>query len=124
MGLSVCEGGGIVLHARRRCEMCFLLTWCIYPTPPPPTNPHRHTTPKSRVVAVQQTSNVGGIRCDNLFTWNSVMLCLRGRFEGVYVEYVHIAARSCRVKEGDLVAGGDVICETGDVGFCPRCGLG
>ena len=56
-----------------------------------------------RVVSVQQASKVGGIRCDNLFTWNSIMLCLRGRFEGVFVEYVHIRAASCRVKEGDEV---------------------
>ena len=87
----------------------------------PPLTRTATPPPTSRVVALQQSSNVGGIRCDNLFTWNSVMLCLRGRFEGVYVEYVHIAAQSCRVKEGDLVARGDVICETGDVGFCPRC---
>jgi len=53
----------------------------------------------------------------NLFQWNSVLVEMAG---GVLVEYVHIKAHSARVKEGDKVLRGDVVCETGDVGFCPR----
>ena len=36
------------------------------------------------VVSLQQSSKVGGIRCDNLFAWNSIMLRLSGRFEGFF----------------------------------------
>ena len=54
-------------------------------------------------------SKVGGIRCDNLFAWNSILLRLRGVFEGVYFEYVHIKPQSCRVKVGDVVCKGDVM---------------
>lgn len=57
-----------------------------------------------------------GIDVANLFRWNSVMLQLD---DGAYVEYVHIRHASCKVKEGDRVVAGQVLCESGDVGFCP-----
>jgi hypothetical protein len=37
----------------------------------------------------------------------------------VVVEYVHIAAGSARVGVGDRVEAGQVLCLSGDVGFCP-----
>ena len=37
----------------------------------------------------------------------------------IYVEYVHIASGSAAVKKGDVVKQGDVLCTSGDVGFCP-----
>ena len=37
----------------------------------------------------------------------------------VMVEYVHISAGSARVKVGDRVEAGQVLCLSGDVGFCP-----
>jgi murein DD-endopeptidase MepM/ murein hydrolase activator NlpD len=36
-----------------------------------------------------------------------------------YVEYVHIASGSATVKKGDIVKRGDIICSSGDIGFCP-----
>ncbi len=39
--------------------------------------------------------------------------------DGNFVEYVHIATGSSCVKVRDVVAAGDVICRSGDVGFCP-----
>lgn len=38
----------------------------------------------------------------------------------LFVEYVHIKAGSVRVKVGDRVALGDVVCESGGVGFSPE----
>ena len=37
----------------------------------------------------------------------------------IYVEYVHIGCKSAVVKVGDRVRKGDVLCTSGDVGFCP-----
>jgi biotin carboxyl carrier protein len=37
----------------------------------------------------------------------------------IVVEYVHISAGSARVKVGDRVEAGQVLCLSGDVGFCP-----
>lgn len=37
----------------------------------------------------------------------------------VVVEYVHIAAGSAAVRVGDRVEAGQVLCVSGDVGFCP-----
>lgn len=36
-----------------------------------------------------------------------------------YVDYVHIGAGSVLVKEGERVTQGQVLCRSGDVGFCP-----
>ena len=37
----------------------------------------------------------------------------------IFVEYVHIASGSAVVKVGDVVRKGDLLCRSGDVGFCP-----
>eukprot|EP00617_Octactis_speculum_P026324 CAMPEP_0185755052 /NCGR_PEP_ID=MMETSP1174-20130828/13599_1 /TAXON_ID=35687 /ORGANISM="Dictyocha speculum, Strain CCMP1381" /LENGTH=357 /DNA_ID=CAMNT_0028433475 /DNA_START=63 /DNA_END=1137 /DNA_ORIENTATION=+ len=46
---------------------------------------------------------------------------LRGRGRGrLLIEYVHIKPHSTTLKVGDRVQAGQVICLTGDVGFCPE----
>ena len=50
------------------------------------------------VVQVQQSKNGGGIHCDLLYLWNSLMLKLD---DGMFVEYVHISPGS--VKFGMLI---------------------
>jgi murein DD-endopeptidase MepM/ murein hydrolase activator NlpD len=85
------------------------------------------------VIDVKDATTVGGIHSAHLFQWNSIMLRVDGgkddggesKEEGEpseapwYVEYVHIASGSARVKPGDVVQKGDVLCSSGDVGFCP-----
>lgn len=68
------------------------------------------------VVEVVQDNKATGHHVANLFAWNSVMLRLH---DGMYAEYVHIHTNSCVVKVGDTVRTGDVICQSGNVGFCP-----
>lgn len=69
------------------------------------------------VVEVSDKESVSGIHTKNLFVWNSIMLKLSS---GVFVEYVHIKQNSAKVKVGDKVKKGQVICESGNVGFCPE----
>jgi murein DD-endopeptidase MepM/ murein hydrolase activator NlpD len=68
------------------------------------------------VTETSEDNTETGIHVHNLFKWNSVMLHLD---DGMFVEYVHIQHKSCRVKPGDRVVKGQVLCESGDVGFCP-----
>jgi len=65
---------------------------------------------------IKQSNTVAGIDSNNLFLWNSIMLEMD---DGVFVEYVHIKQNSCKVKEGERVQKGQVICLSGDIGFCP-----
>ena len=69
------------------------------------------------IVDVRQKCKVGGIHVKNLFEWNSILLRLED--SEYYAEYVHVAANSVSVKVGDRVKEGEVICKSGDVGFCP-----
>lgn len=69
------------------------------------------------VVEVKQDNVVSGIHASNLYKWNSIMLKLD---DGQFVEYVHIETNSVMVKVGDRVQRGQHICNSGDVGFCPR----
>lgn len=69
------------------------------------------------VVEVCDTQTATGIHTQNLFAWNSIMLKLNS---GEYVEYVHIKAKSAKVAVGEKVSAGKIICESGDVGFCPE----
>jgi murein DD-endopeptidase MepM/ murein hydrolase activator NlpD len=81
------------------------------------------------VVNIQNEHNVSGVNVKNLFSWNSIMIKISladkenvsengNRF--VYVEYVHIKKDSFTVKVGDYIKKGQIICESGDVGFCPE----
>lgn len=59
----------------------------------------------------------GGIHASNLEKWNGVSLELTC---GLLVEYVHTLPGTSRVKEGDRVQAGQVLCEAGDIGFAPE----
>lgn len=93
------------------------------------------------VVEVSQENTLTGVAVSNLFKWNSVMIQLdtEGTNAGagvgtdakgepgesssggdLFVEYVHIKAGSARVGVGDRVNLGDVVCESGGVGFSPE----
>ncbi len=39
--------------------------------------------------------------------------------DGFYVEYVHVSPHKARVAVGDSVKRGDIIGDSGDIGFCP-----
>lgn len=96
------------------------------------------------VVEVSQDNTLTGVAVSNLYKWNSVMIQLDTEGDGagaggglgavsdaggggsstkggdLFVEYVHIKAGSVRVKVGDRVKLGDVVCESGGVGFSPE----
>lgn len=98
------------------------------------------------VVEVNDSNTLTGIAVSNLFKWNSIVIQLDAREESrsagatcstantdehassmydvrggdLFVEYVHIRAKSARVKVGDRVARGQVLCESGGVGFSPE----
>lgn len=69
------------------------------------------------VTAVRDDSTVGGIHAKNLFHWNSVTMQLTE--SGKFVEYVHVKRGSVLVAVGQSVTAGQVLCLSGDVGFCP-----
>jgi murein DD-endopeptidase MepM/ murein hydrolase activator NlpD len=68
------------------------------------------------VLEVRDQLRCTGPLAANLFHWNSVLLQLDS---GSVVEYVHIRHASARVAPGDRVETGQLLCESGDVGFCP-----
>ncbi|OUS49473.1 hypothetical protein BE221DRAFT_188765 [Ostreococcus tauri] len=102
------------------------------------------------VVDVRDSNTLTGIAVSNLFEWNSIVLRLDDADDSVstrnagaacsstsnatdeksvkydvrggdlFVEYVHIRAKSARVRKGDRVTRGQVICESGSVGFSPE----
>ena len=98
------------------------------------------------VVEVNDSNTLTGIAVSNLFKWNSIVIQLDAREESrsagatcstantdehassmydirggdLFVEYVHIRAKSARVKVGDRVTRGQVLCESGGVGFSPE----
>ena len=59
----------------------------------------------------------GGISVSNLFSWNGVVI---KSDEGIIFEYIHVHHEGIRVKKGDCVRTGDVICLSGSSGFCPE----
>ncbi|CAM9454630.1 unnamed protein product [Chrysoparadoxa australica] len=69
------------------------------------------------ITEVKQDSHVTGIHARNLFAWNSLSLRIDG--SACLIEYVHIKAESALVAVGDHVKQGQVLCLSGDVGFCP-----
>ena len=68
------------------------------------------------VIQVNDSHSNSGVSISILFEWNSLMIQLD---LGGFVEYVHINTGSSKVKPGDRVKAGDVICESGAIGFCP-----
>ena len=89
----------------------------------------------AEVVEVRDEETVTGIATANLFRWNSVTLKVETRRDAddendekpngpnggdLYVEYVHVAARSACVAGGERVRRGQKICASGSVGFSPE----
>lgn len=68
------------------------------------------------VCEVKDDENCSGIDCSFLFRHNQVSV---RHSNGTMSEYVHISRQSSRVKTGDVVRRGDVLCTSGDVGFSP-----
>jgi len=69
------------------------------------------------VEAVDEQHRCGGVHCANLMAWNAVSVRLSS---GLVVEFLHTRPGSARVKVGDRVRKGQVLCETGDIGFSPE----
>lgn len=69
------------------------------------------------VKEVAESHRCGGIHAANLAAWNAISVVLRC---GLVVEYLHTMPGSARVKAGDAVRTGQVLCETGDIGFAPE----
>jgi hypothetical protein len=77
------------------------------------------------VVESKDTNTLTGIAVSNLFEWNTIMLQLDTTTctpthadDPLFVEYVHI--QNSFVHQGDKVTKGQVIGETGSVGFSPE----
>ena len=70
------------------------------------------------VVDIRNDSSNSGVRVEDLFSWNSVML--KSINSELFCEFVHIKKDSFKIKIGDTVKQGEVICESGNVGFCPE----
>lgn len=72
------------------------------------------------VVESKDDNTLTGIAVSNLFEWNTIMLQVNTKEEqpALFVEYVHI--QKSFVKEGDKVTRGQVIGESGSVGFSPE----
>mmetsp|Transcript_28109 Transcript_28109/g.66429 ORF Transcript_28109/g.66429 Transcript_28109/m.66429 type:complete len:377 (+) Transcript_28109:29-1159(+) len=69
------------------------------------------------VKEVAESHRCGGIHAANLAAWNSVSVQLSC---GLIVEYLHTLPGSAKVKTGDAVQRGQVLCESGDIGFAPE----
>ena len=75
------------------------------------------------VVEAKDANTLTGIAVSNLFEWNSILIKLdqANDTEGagdLYVEYVHI--QKSLVKSGDRVSRGQIIGNSGTVGFSPE----
>jgi len=74
---------------------------------------------------VKQDCQVTGIAVSNLFTWNSILIELdtndalsESAPEPLFCEYVHV--NKAVVSEGDRVEAGQIIGESGSIGFSPE----
>src|SRR5690606_21122178 len=67
-----------------------------------------------RVVRVKQDGASGG-PSDEFFSQGNTVIIDHGN--GYYTQYLHLAQNSARVREGDLVAAGDIIALSGNTGF-------
>lgn len=71
------------------------------------------------VLEIRRESSASGVHVSNLFDFNSIMIKKNG-VEDIYIEYVHISKDGVVVSVGDEVETGQVICLSGDAGFCPE----
>jgi hypothetical protein len=69
------------------------------------------------ITELSQANTVSGIHVSNLYTWNSLTVRMA---DNVFVDYVHVKAGSARVAVGDEVLVGQMLCESGEAGFCPE----
>ena len=69
---------------------------------------------------VLQANALTGVHCDNLRKWNSIALDVDVDGAPFIVEYLHIMPGSVKLRVGDRVAAGDVLCLSGNVGFAPE----
>lgn len=67
-----------------------------------------------RVVRVKQDGTSGGPSNEFFHEGNAIIL---DHGDGYYSQYLHLAAKSATVAEGDLVAGGQIIARSGNTGF-------
>jgi murein DD-endopeptidase MepM/ murein hydrolase activator NlpD len=85
----------------------------------------------AEVVSVHDGAKCQGAHTANLFEWNSVLLRVSAAAlavvgdgpvppKSLYVEYVHLAPESLRVRPGDRVRKGQPIALSGAAGFCPQ----
>mmetsp|Transcript_30175 Transcript_30175/g.56094 ORF Transcript_30175/g.56094 Transcript_30175/m.56094 type:complete len:356 (-) Transcript_30175:137-1204(-) len=81
-----------------------------------------------RVLEVRHQSCATGPHASNLFSWNSILLqrvseCQEdggGEGEDLFAEYVHIHHEGVAVAEGQMVRRGQLLCLSGEAGFCPE----
>jgi len=71
------------------------------------------------VTDIRSDSDNSGVRVKDLFSWNSMMI-KSTEHDSIFCEFVHLRKDSMRFRVGDSVKRGAVICESGDVGFCPE----
>lgn len=67
-----------------------------------------------RVVRVKQDGASGGPSHEYFSQGNTVII---DHGHGYYTQYLHLAQNSARVREGDLVAAGDIIALSGNTGY-------
>ncbi len=72
----------------------------------------------AEVVEIRNETDKSGVHVSNLFHWNSIMIKKIG--SNIFAEYVHIKKDSFTVNVGDIVKEGQVICLSGNAGFCPE----
>lgn len=69
------------------------------------------------VKEVAESHRCGGIHAANLASWNAISVHLDC---GLIVEYLHTLPGSSKVKTGERVRRGQMLCESGDIGFAPE----
>eukprot|EP00434_Breviolum_minutum_P001561 symbB.v1.2.001378.t1/scaffold67.1/size356791/4 len=69
------------------------------------------------VKEIAESHKCGGIHAANLAKWNSISILLSS---GLIVDYLHTMPGTARVKVGDPVHRGQVLCYSGDIGFAPE----
>ena len=72
----------------------------------------------AEVIEIRNETDLSGVHVSNLFHWNSIMI--KKNDSNLFAEYVHIQKDSFTVKVGDRVKSGQVICLSGNAGFCPE----
>lgn len=70
------------------------------------------------VVDIRNETCETGVRVENLFKWNSIMIASSDK--KWFAEYVHVQKDSFSVSVGDTVVAGQVLCLSGNSGFCPE----